>query len=239
METLIFTPTWNESENIEALIREIMELLPEAHLLIVDDFSPDGTGDIAESLKDEFDRLHVLHRKGPRGRGWAGIAAYTWALDQGAQKIVEMDADFSHQPRYLPVLLAKLNEADMVVGSRYIAGGEDQRPGLHRRFISRLANRYQQIMFGTSLRDCTSGYRAYGNHVLDTIGIRDLDTWGPAILSDVLYRVIQQKYKIVEVPIKFPDRELGESTLSLKILFEGIFNVLRLRLKGSPVKRYQ
>ncbi len=229
---VVFTPTWNEAENIELLIRAVFEAMPEANLLVVDDQSPDGTGDIAESLRDEFPGLFVLHREGKRGRGLAGIAGYIWALDHGAEYIVEMDADFSHQPEYLPSIVRALEHADVVVGSRYIAGGKDLRPGLLRQTISRLANAYQRWMFRTKLLDCTSGYRAYHAYVLEKIGVRNLDTWGPAILSDVLYRIIKNNFKIVEVPIEFPDRSRGESTLTLKILFEGIFNVARLKFRG-------
>nr|HPQ41394.1 glycosyltransferase [bacterium] len=129
MDTVVFTPTWNESENIELLIRDVFAIVPSCHMLIVDDHSPDGTGEIADGLRSEFPNLHVLHRDGPRGRGWAGIAAYIWALDHGARRVVEMDADFSHQPRFLPALLEALDSADMVLGSRYIPGGQDLRPG--------------------------------------------------------------------------------------------------------------
>ena len=234
LETLIFTPTWNEAENIESLIHEIMQTVPDAHLLVVDDYSPDGTGKIAENLKAQYPRLHILHRKGRRGRGWAGIAGFIWALDHNAEKIIEMDADFSHQPKYLPSLIRALEDWDMVVGSRYIKGGLDMRPGFHRKCISACANYYQRKMFSTNLKDCTSGYRGYRSYVLEKIGIRKLDTWGPAILSDVLYRVIANHFRIGEIPIEFPDREKGESTLTLKILFEGIFNVFRLRMRGNP-----
>lgn len=234
MHTLVFTPTWNEAENIELLIRDIFQHVTPCHVLVVDDHSPDGTGDIAEELRSEFPNLHVLHRDGPRGRGWAGIAAYIWALDHGARRIVEMDADFSHQPRFLPAILDALEHADMVLGSRYVPGGKDLRPGKHRHIISRFAGKYQQWMFGTGIRDCTSGYRGYRAEVLETIGVRELKTWGPAILSDVLYRVIQHGFRITEIPIVFPDRERGDSTLTFKILMEGFWNVAKLRFRGDP-----
>ncbi len=233
MEKLVFTPTWNEAENIEPLIREIMSVMEDVHLLVVDDFSPDGTGDIVDRLCSEHSRLHVLHRSGPRGRGWAGIAGYIWALDHNAQRIVEMDADFSHQPKFLPALFNSLDNADMVVGSRYITGGRDLRPGIHRHIISRLANFYQQKMFHAPIKDCTSGFRAYRAEVLERIGVRKLNTWGPAILSDVLYRVIQHRFRIMEIPIDFPDRSKGESTLTPRILWEGIKNVASLRFRGT------
>lgn len=233
MKTLVFTPTWNEAENISLLIREIFNVVPECHLLIVDDYSPDGTGRIADSLKSEYPNLHVMHRSGPRGRGWAGIAAYIWALDHHYDRVIEMDADFSHQPRYIPALLNALDKADMVLGSRYVPGGEDRRPGIHRHIISRLAGMYQQWMFKAPVRDCTSGFRGYRSHVLESIGVRNLTTWGPAILSDVLYRVIRNGFSITEVPIVFPDRERGQSTLTVKILFEGLWNVAKLRFSGK------
>ena len=167
MNTLVFTPTWNESENIELLIREIFRFVPDCHVLIVDDHSPDGTGELAEAMRGEFSQLHVMHRDGPRGRGWAGIAAYIWALDNGADRIIEMDADFSHQPEYIPRLVAALDDADMVIGSRYISGGKDLRPGIHRHLISRFAGKYQQWMFRAPVKDCTSGFRGYRATVLE------------------------------------------------------------------------
>lgn len=227
----MFVPTWNESQNIDRLVRELMTVHPEIHVVIIDDLSPDGTGDIAEALKAEFPRLHVVHRQGPRGRGWAGIAGYIWGLDHGAKFIVEMDADFSHRPRDLPKIIDALQDADAVLGSRYIKGGKDLRSSTTRRIISRIANIYQKIMFRTHVRDCTSGYRGYRAEVLETIGVRSLDRWGPAVLSDILYRIIREGYRIVEVPIEFPDREQGESNLSFKILWEGLLNVARLTFR--------
>ncbi|MBN1551982.1 polyprenol monophosphomannose synthase [bacterium] len=235
MNVLVFTPTWNEAENIESLILEIMAVKPEVHLLVVDDHSPDGTGEIADRLSKQYSRLHVLHRDGPRGRGWAGIAAYIWALDHSYDCIVEMDADFSHQPQYIPDFIKALEKADMIIGSRYLPGGGDMRPGQIRRWISRLANQYQRMMFGTHIKDCTSGYRAYRAELLEKIGSRKLETWGPAILSDVLYRAIRSSAKITEIPIEFPDRQRGESTLTMKILWEGIVNVARLRFRGAKI----
>jgi len=231
MKNLVFTPTWNESENIELLIREIFEIIPDTHILVVDDQSPDGTGKIVEDMRCEFPRLHLLNRQGPRGRGWAGIAGYVWALDNGTENVIEMDADFSHQPKFLPGLFQALDTADVVIGSRYFAEGRDLRAGWHRCFISRLANLYQQMMFTTSIKDCTSGYRGYRTEVLDAIGVRELSTWGPAILSDVLYRILKKNFRVVEIPIEFPDRERGESTLTTKILVEGLVNVFRLRFR--------
>lgn len=233
MDAVVFIPTWNESENIEKLIREIFSILPDIHVLVVDDHSPDGTGEIVDALCENFSNLHVLHREGPRGRGWAGIAGYIWALDQGADLVLEMDADFSHQPVYLRDLISALADADMVIGSRYIPGGKDDRPGVLRNAVSRMAGKYQQWMFGTTVKDCTSGYRGYRSNVLEAIGVRELNTWGPAILSDVLYRVIKRGFKIVEIPIIFPDRERGQSTLTPRILCEGLWNVTRLALTGA------
>ncbi len=178
MKTLVFTPTWNESENIGLLIREIFRVVPDCHVLVVDDYSPDGTGDIAESMIAEFPNLHVLHRQGPRGRGWAGIAAYIWALDNGFDRVIEMDADFSHQPHYIPGFLAALEHSDMVLGSRYVPGGQDKRPGFHRHLISRFAGKYQQWMFHAPVKDCTSGYRGYRSHVLEDHRSQKTDNLG-------------------------------------------------------------
>lgn len=229
MEVLVFVPTWNESSNISPLIHEIFAQAPEVDVLVIDDQSPDGTSTIVNDLKTQYPQLHLLEREGERGRGWAGIAGYIWSLNNKAKYVIEMDADFSHQPQYIPSIIEALKHNDVVIASRYMPGGKDLRPGLMRRTISRMANLYQQVLFKTHVKDCTSGYRGYRAEVLESIGVRDLNTWGPAILSDVLYRVIRKKFSIKEIPIEFPDRERGKSTFSVKIMIEGLLNVLKLR----------
>lgn len=230
MKTMIMIPTYNEAENIGRLLDEILNLGLDVHIVVVDDNSPDGTANIVKSYSQKYKEVHLLLRKKNRGRGLAGIAGYIYALDHGAQNIIEMDADFSHQPKHIPQFIEALKEYEVVIGSRYIKGGKDLRKGIHRQLISRFANFYIRKVFGVNIKDCTSGYRGYRNYVLEGIGVRKFNTWGPAILSDVLYRIKLKGYSITEIPIEFIDRQRGKSTLTTKILLEGLINVIKLRL---------
>ncbi len=230
METMLVVPTFNEKENIEALLDEILNLKKKCHIAVVDDESPDGTGQIVDQYARKYQEIHPLHRKGKRGRGLAGIAGFCYALDKGAEKIIEMDADFSHHPRYIPQIIEALDDYPVVFGSRFVKGGRDARPGAFRRAVSRAANAYTRIVLGTNVRDCTSGYRGYRAETLESIKVRNISTWGPGVLSDVLYRLILKGYEIKEIPIIFEDRTKGESTLTTKILLEGLYNVLKVKL---------
>lgn len=234
--TVIVIPTYNEAENIRPLLASIHDLLPEVHLLVVDDDSPDGTWRLVEEAAQENPHIHLLHRTTERGRGSAGIAGFRWALDYGAKFVVEMDADFSHQPQYLPDILLKLKEADFVLGSRYVPGGRDSDRGTLRQGISVLANGYARWVLGVPIRDCTSGYRAYRAEVLQRMRLESIDTNGPAILSDMLFRIKLLGCSMAEVPIVFIDRQRGESTLTPAILLEGLWNILRLRLEERAIR---
>ena len=235
LKTMIMIPTYNERANIEALLDEILALETGSHVLVVDDDSPDETWRFVGEYAERYPEIHLLHRKTDRGRGLAGVAGYRYMLDWGAERILEMDADFSHQPRYIPDLLAALDEADVAIGSRYAPGGADANRGPLRRWISRAANRYTRNLFGLRILDCTSGYRAYRRHVIEAIRIDRLTTWGPGILSEVLWRCRLLGFEIHEVPIVFLDRVRGRSTLTPRILMEGLWNVLRVRF-GTKIE---
>ncbi len=229
-KTVVMVPTYNEAQNIESRVRRLVAAAPEVTILVVDDDSPDGTAAIVRRLSTELPQVELLLRREQRGRGRAGIAGYRRALELGADQMIEMDADLSHRPEHLPAILEALRTHDVVIGSRYVPGGRDGRRGIHRRLISRVANFYTRTVLGVPIRDCTSGYRGYRAEVLRTIGADRLETWGPAILSDVLWRIKLAGFQIGEIPIQFVDRERGESTLTTRILLEGLWNVLRLRI---------
>lgn len=234
MKTIIVIPTLNEKDNIGLLIEAIVALNQNYHILIVDDDSPDGTGTIADQYAHRLPVVQVFHRYSERGRGRAGIAGFLRALELGADYIVEMDADFSHDPQYLPALVAALSEYDMVLGSRYVPGGKDDDRGALRRYISKLANGYERVVLGVTIKDCTSGYRAYRRAALEAINLNTIATPGPAVLSDILYRVHSKGFRIGEIPITFIDRKRGSSTLTSKILLATLSNVLRVRWQGIP-----
>jgi dolichol-phosphate mannosyltransferase len=236
-KTVVVIPTYNEAENIERLMAELLEVEPGLHLLVVDDHSPDGTWQLVEAEAAHNPHVHLLHRKKEKGRGTAGLAGFRWALKFGADYVVEMDADFSHQPKFVPHLLAALEEADFVLGSRYVKGGRDADRDALRQWVSILANAYTRKVLGVSVRDCTSGFRAYRAEVLEALKLHRITTVGPAILSDILYRIKLKGFRMREVPIEFIDRSAGKSTLTLKILLEGLLNVLRLRWRRKDILR--
>lgn len=243
MKTLIIIPTYNELENISPLLKEIFSYAPETDVLIVDDNSPDGTGDLADTLSKENPRVHTLHRTGKLGLGTAYIAGFKYALEQGYDAIFEMDADFSHDPRYLPEFLAKIEQADLVIGSRYIPGGSTPNWSLLRRFISGGGNIFARIVLGISIHDYTTGFRCYRRAVLENIDTDSIQSQGYGFQIEMAYRVQKQGFKIVEIPIVFMDRRVGKSKMSRAIFVEGFINVLRARFRkvslARPVNQFQ
>lgn len=234
-KTVVVIPTYNEKENIRNLLTELHKVNPELYLMVVDDQSPDGTWKIVEDMSIENPRIILFLRTEKRGRGLAGIAGFKRALSEGADYIIEMDADFSHHPKYIPALLVALEQYDFVLGSRYVTGGQDVERGKVRYMISKMANAYTRIMLGMPVRDCTSGFRAYRREVLEGINLDKINTWGPAVLSDILYRVKLKGFSMGEIPIYFYEREAGSSTLTTQILIEGLRNVARLRLQKRQI----
>ena len=227
----VMLPTYNEAENIAGLIRAIRTLhLPNLHILVVDDNSADGTSHLVTSLMQKDKQLHLLVRTTQRGRGTAGIAGFRKSLDMGADIICEMDADFSHNPKYLPSLLRALKSADMVLGSRAVPGGSDTDRPRFRQILTKLANLYIALVLGLRVKDCNSGYRCFKRHVLETINLDTLTAQGPGIVQELLYRAYLHGFRITEVPISFVERKKGTSKLGFSHLYQGYLLILKLKL---------
>ena len=233
MKTLIIIPTYNEYDNLPPLLQEIFSFAPATDVLIVDDNSPDGTGKLADQLHVENPQVNVLHRAGKLGLGTAYIAGFKYAVEHGYDAAFEMDADFSHDPRYLPDFLKKIENADLVIGSRYIEGGDTPNWSLLRRFISGGGNIFARFMLGIPVHDCTAGYRCYRREVLESIELDTIEAQGYAFQVELAYRVYKHGFKIVETPIIFMDRRVGKSKMSRTIFLEGLTWVIRTRFGRS------
>lgn len=234
-KSLIIIPTYNEKENIAELIPRIFETLPATHILVVDDNSPDGTGDIVAGLIQTIypNRLNILRRAGKLGLGTAYIAGFKWALERDYELIFEMDADFSHDPKYLPAFISMAASKDLVLGSRYVPGGGVRNWGMIRQFISRGGSFYARTILGLSIRDLTGGFKCFRRKVLETIGLDQIKSNGYSFQIEMTYRAACKGYKIGETPIVFEDRTAGKSKMSRKIFLEAITMVWRLRLDSS------
>ncbi len=229
-DSLVIIPTYNECENIPQLLPQILEQ-QRLSILVVDDGSPDGTGDIVAGMMESSDRLHLIRRAGKQGLGTAYLAGFRYALDRGAEYVFEMDADFSHDPRYLPELLrAAETKYDLVIGSRYVAGGGTTDWGIVRRFISRGGNIYARLILGLPLADMTGGFRCYRRRALEAIDLDAVRSNGYSFQIEMAYRVHKAGFRIGEVPIIFPDRRVGASKMSKNIVVEALINVVKLRL---------
>jgi dolichol-phosphate mannosyltransferase len=231
-ETWLIVPTYNEAENIEPFVDAVLEKLPAAsRVLIVDDGSPDGTGEIADGLAARRDQVEVLHRTRKEGLGPAYIAGFREALAGGAELIVEMDADFSHEPAYLPRLLEAAERADVVIGSRYVEGGGVGDWGAVRRAISRGGSAYARLVLGVRVNDLTAGFKCFRREVLEAIDLDAVQSRGYAFQVELTYRAIRHGFRVVEVPIVFRDRRVGSSKMSGPIIAEAIWRVPLLRFK--------
>jgi len=227
---LIITPTYDERENLPELAAGIFAVLPEANLLVVDDASPDGTGDVADQMASTDARVHVMHRAGKQGLGTAYLAGFAWAIEHGYDYILQMDADLSHDPRYLPDFLRALDEgADLAIGSRNIPGGGVEGWGPVRHFISKGGSLYSRVILGLGVRDLTSGYKAFRRTLLQSIDLADVSSRGYSFQIEVTYRAILRRFRVVEVPIMFVDRRAGQSKMSGGIFAEAVLMVWRLR----------
>jgi dolichol-phosphate mannosyltransferase len=224
---LVIVPTYNESENIERIVDRVHAALPDVHVLIVDDASPDGTGKVADLLAEQDERVHVLHRPGKAGLGAAYTAGFDWGLARDYDVLVEMDADGSHAPEHLPRILAALKGADVVLGSRWVPGGAVVNWPLRRELLSRGGNLYTRLALGIGLRDATGGYRAYNRAVLESIDYNEVSSQGYCFQVDLAWRVLRAGFRIVEVPITFAERERGESKMSGAIVREAFQRVTR------------
>ena len=222
---VIVMPTYNERQNLESIATRVRTALPATDLLVVDDNSPDGTGDIADKLAEADPHVQVLHRTGKAGLGKAYIAGFGWALERGYDVIVEMDADGSHQPEHLPSLVSALDRADLSIGSRWVRGGKVANWPKSRQALSRGANIYTRIMLGIGVRDATAGYRAYRAGTLRTISLDRVESTGYCFQIDLTLRVARAGLRIVEVPITFVEREHGASKMTNKIILEAFWRV--------------
>lgn len=236
MKVVVTLPTYNERLNIDSLLDALLAVDGNIEVLVIDDDSPDGTWQrVAERAQSER-RVHLLHRRGARGRGTAGVAGFVKALEMKADLIVEMDADWSHHPRHLAHMLQTANEADVVIGSRLIRGGGETGRNAMRTVITHAANLYLRIMLGLPVRDCTSGYRVFRRWVLDGIDWNRIQATGPSIVQEVLVAAHALRARFTEVPILFEERRAGRSTFNSKILLAGLAAPWRLRLRPAPVR---
>jgi len=237
----VIIPTYNERANVEATTARVRRAVPDADLLVVDDNSPDGTGEIADKLAAEDGHIHVLHRAGKAGLGAAYIAGFRWALAEGYGVLVEMDADGSHQPEELPMLLDALAGADLVLGSRWVPGGTVLNWPKSRELLSRGGNTYARIMLGIRLKDATGGYRAYRAGTLRAIALDEVESQGYCFQIDLAIRAIRAGLRVAEVPITFVERVHGTSKMSRAIVLEALWRVtvwgLTGRGRGSGPRR--
>ncbi len=232
---LVCLPTYDEAENVEPICRAILAASPALEVLVIDDNSPDGTGAIADRIAAAEPRVHVLHRAGKQGLGKAYLAGFAWALDRGYQLVLEMDADFSHDPKHLPALLGAAGDADLVLGSRYVPGGGTVNWGLGRRVLSRGGSLYARTILGLDVRDLTGGFKCFRREVLEAIDLGSVACTGYAFQIELTYRAVKRGFRVVEVPIVFADRRVGQSKMSKKIVFEALRKVWAIR--SSPFAR--
>jgi dolichol-phosphate mannosyltransferase len=227
---LIVVPTYNERENVGEVVARFLAPVPEADLLFVDDNSPDGTGALLDEMAAIDSRVHVMHRAGKLGLGTAYRDGFRWGLDRGYDYLLEMDADFSHDPRYLPDMIRLAREgADMVVGSRYVAGGGTENWGLGRKIISRGGSLYARTILGIRVRDVTAGFVCYRRATLERIDFETVRSNGYSFQIEMKYRVLQAGMHIEELPIIFADRRVGQSKMSRAIFLEALGMVWKLR----------
>jgi len=227
---LVCIPTYNEQENVESIVRAVLEADPRTDVLVVDDASPDGTGALADALARESSRVHVLHRPGKAGLGRAYLAAFHWGLERGYQFLLEMDADWSHHPRYLPLLLDRAtSQADLVLGSRWVRGGGTLNWGTGRQLISKGGSLYARLVLGLPIRDLTGGFKCFRAEVLRAIDLDSVHSTGYAFQIELTYRAIRRGFRVVEVPIVFEDRRVGQSKMSRAIVLEALLMVWKIR----------
>lgn len=232
--TLICIPTYNEADNIEPLLRRIQAVIPpEVQVLVIDDGSPDGTGKIVDGLKAQGLPVQALHRTKKMGLGPAYIAGFHWGMAQGFERFIEMDADFSHEPSYLPRMLELLETYDVVIGSRYVPGGGTKNWGMIRKIISRGGSFYSRALLGAPIRDFTGGFNGWQREVLEAVDLASLRSDGYSFQIELKFRAYLKGYKIVEFPILFEDRKVGKSKMSKRIVIEALKRVWSFRLAAD------
>jgi dolichol-phosphate mannosyltransferase len=233
---VVCLPTYNERENLAPMVHALLERIgPDDRLLVIDDHSPDGTGEIADGLAAEHPQVAVLHRGRRDGLGPAYLAGFRRALADGAELVLEMDCDFSHDPSDVERLIDASRQADVVLGSRYVHGGRTENWGLGRRFVSRAGSLYAQVLLAAPVRDLTGGFKCYRREVLERIDLEAVSSRGYAFQIETTYRALRAGFRVIEIPITFADREAGSSKMSRSIVFEAIWRVpflAALRLLG-------
>jgi dolichol-phosphate mannosyltransferase len=236
VRVVVCLPTYNERDNLGPMVRALDDVVRrhelDARVLVIDDSSPDGTGELADRLTGSFRFLSVLHRPKKEGLGPAYLAGFVWALAADADRIVEMDCDFSHDPEDLPRLLAATENADLALGSRYVEGGGTRNWSVARRAVSRFGSLYARILLGVGIRDLTGGFKCFRRSVLEAIGLERISTKGYAFQIETTYRALKVGSRVVEVPIVFSEREVGTSKMSRAIVLEAMANVPALRLRA-------
>jgi len=233
VKTIVCLPTYNERSNLEPMLRALGETLPAGgRVLVIDDSSPDGTGELAERLARELAYVDVLHRPVKNGLGPAYLAGFRRTLADGAELVLEMDCDFSHDPRDAPRLIEAAERADLVLGSRYVAGGSIPSWGIVRRAISAGGSAYARLLLGVEVRDLTGGFKCYRRAVLERIDLQAISSRGYAFQVETTYRALQAGFRVVEIPITFVDRELGGSKMSRSIVLEAAWKVPALRVSA-------
>ena len=238
MKPIVVVPTYNEADNIAAFTQALFALtITDLNVLVVDDESPDGTGKIADDLAAQNDRLHVMHRTGLRGLGRAYVEGFHWALDHGFERIIQMDADFSHSPDYIPAMVDKSNECDVVVGSRYIPGGSlDQEWEAGRVFLSAWANFYARGILRMEVHDATAGFKCWTRHALEAIQLDRVRSNGYVFQVEMAYLCQKLKLRVVEIPIHFEDRRIGHSKMSIPVKLEAAWRTWQVGWRHRNVK---
>ncbi|MCM2334907.1 MAG: polyprenol monophosphomannose synthase [Anaeromyxobacteraceae bacterium] len=229
---LVCLPTYDERENLAPMIEAILASVPSLEILVIDDNSPDGTGRLADEIAARDPRVHVLHRAGKEGLGKAYLAGFAWALQRGYGLVLEMDCDFSHDPKYLPAMLAAAAEHDLVLGSRYVPGGGTVNWGLGRKLISRGGSLYARTILGLRARDLTGGFKCFRREVLEGIDLPTVQCTGYAFQIELTYRASRRGFRVKEIPIVFVDRRVGHSKMSRRIVLEAIRKVWSIRFSG-------
>lgn len=230
--SLVCLPTYDERDNVAPMVEAILAVDPKVEVLVIDDNSPDGTGEIADGIAAREPRVHVLHRAGKEGLGKAYLAGFAWALERGYGLVLEMDADFSHDPKYLPAMLAASRSADLVLGSRYVPGGGTVNWGLGRKILSRGGSFYARMVLGIGVRDLTGGFKCFRREVLESIDLPTVECSGYAFQIELTYRALRKGFRVAEIPIVFVDRRVGQSKMSRRIVLEGIRKVWSIRFSG-------
>jgi dolichol-phosphate mannosyltransferase len=229
---LVVIPTYNERDNLLPIVRRLHTAVPSADVLVVDDGSPDGTGELADRLASEDVRVRVMHRASKGGLGAAYLAGFGWALDSGHRVVVQMDADGSHPPETLPAMLDLLADADLVIGSRYVPGGAVVNWPKHREWLSRGGNLYSRMALGVQIRDITAGYRVFRRDVLAELALAEVNSQGYCFQIDMAWRAVRAGFRVREFPITFTERERGDSKMSGSIVREALWRVTRWGLRS-------